>query len=158
MKACIYIYIYNSLLWKGSNRILESWYDNILLKYLPVCYSLENNIIKEGRRTAILHRVFKCVCVFTWAYISALSSCETVFITTIWTKRRKLQSRVPFSAASCSCATLISLLVTEQGGRQLGGLTEASVFQRGLKGREETDTALLTIKPGELKVFCFLRI
>ncbi|KAM7229301.1 hypothetical protein CapIbe_019417 [Capra ibex] len=35
----------------------------------------------------------------------------------------------------------------QQGGRQLGGLTEASVFQRRLKRREETDTALLIIKP-----------
>jgi len=73
-------------------------------------------------------------------------------------KKSKVQSRVSFSGASCSCATLISLLVTEQGGRQLDGLTEASVFQRGLKRREETDTALLVIKPGKLTVFCFLRI
>ena len=161
MKAYIYTHTHththNSLLWKGNNRILESLYDNILLKYLPLHYSLENNIIKTGR-TAILHRVFKCVCVFTWAYISALGSCETIFITIIWTNRSKVQSRVPFFAASCPCATLISLLVTEQGRRQLDGLTETSVFQRGLKRREETDTALLIIKPGKLKVFCFLRI
>ena len=130
----------------------------MIIFYLNIyIYAILLNIIKTGR-TAILHRVFKCVCVFTWAYISALSSCETVFITIVWTRRSKVQSRVSFSAASCSCATLISLLVTEQGGRQLGGLTEASVFQRGLKRREETDTALLIIKPGELKVFCFLRI
>ena len=124
----------------------------MIIFYLNIyIYAILLNIIKTGR-TAILHRVFKCVCVFPWAYISALSSCETVFITIVWTRRSKVQSGVPFSAASCPCATLISLLVTEQGGRQLGGLTEASVFQRGLKRREETDTALLIIKPGELKV------
>ncbi|XP_070633716.1 butyrophilin subfamily 1 member A1-like [Bos indicus] len=39
------------------------------------------------------------------------------------------------------------LIYSEQGARQLDDMTEASVFQRGLKRREETDTALLIIKP-----------
>jgi len=41
----IYTHTHNSLLCKGNSIILESLYDNILLKYLPLHYSLENNII-----------------------------------------------------------------------------------------------------------------
>ena len=60
VKVYIYTLPYSK---KGNNRILESQC-NILLKYIPVCYCLENKVIKAGR-TAILHRVLRCVCVFT---------------------------------------------------------------------------------------------
>ena len=129
---------------KEKKKEITSWYTDISLKRL--CYSLENNNNNKSRKkdSHSSEDIYVCVCVFVWAYISALHLCEVKFIAIMWAKESKVQSRVPFSGASCPCAPLIPLLVTEQGGRQLGVVTDtcrwqASVFQRGLKRSEETD-------------------